>query len=79
MIYIDVRTQEEYLLEHVPAAINHDIMKLFEGSFPDLPKDTDITVYCQSGSRSSMAKSILEQNGFASVVDGGGISNLLKK
>lgn len=79
MIYLDVRTQEEYVLEHIPGAINHDIMKLFEGNFPDLPKDSAITVYCQSGSRSSMAKSILAQNGFTTVTDGGGIRNLLKK
>lgn len=79
MIYLDVRTQEEYLLEHVPGAINHDIMKLFEGNFPDLPNDSEITVYCQSGSRSSMAKTILEQNGFTNVTDAGSIYNLLKK
>jgi rhodanese-related sulfurtransferase len=30
----------------------------------DLPKDTEIVVYCRSGNRSDMGKQILQMNGF---------------
>jgi len=36
-------------------------------------KSGEIVVYCQSGSRSAMAKRLLESNGFANVHDLGGI------
>jgi rhodanese-related sulfurtransferase len=30
----------------------------------DIPKDTEIVVYCRSGNRSDMGKQILQMNGF---------------
>ena len=36
----------------------------------------NIIVFCRSGNRSSMAKSILEQNGFTNVVNGGTWNNV---
>lgn len=77
MIYIDVRTKGEYESSHKEGALHHDIMQMMEGVFPDIEKDADITLYCESGNRSMMAKSMMEKAGFTHVVDGGGIINVM--
>lgn len=76
MIYIDVRTKEEYDEGHVQGALLHDIMDMMKGIFPAIPKDTEITLYCQSGNRSMMAKNFMTKAGFTHVVDGGGINDV---
>ncbi len=78
MIYIDVRTKDEYNNGHVDGALHFDNMDMMYGTFPDIPKETECTLYCESGNRSMMAKTILEQNGWKKVIDGGSIDNLLK-
>ena len=75
MILIDVRTKMEYDNFHIENAINHDIMDIMQGVLPNLPKDSDITLYCESGNRSMMAKVMLEQSGFTNITDGGSINN----
>jgi phage shock protein E len=76
MILIDVRTKDEYENDHIDGAINHDIMDMMEGSFPNIDKNEDITLYCESGNRSMMAKGMMENVGFKKVKDAGGINNL---
>ena len=71
MILIDVRTKDEYNAGHVPGAVLFDIMDIMQGKFPDVDKDSEITLYCESGNRSMMAKSMLEKAGFKKVTDGG--------
>lgn len=75
MIYIDVRTKEEYENAHKDDALHHDIMDIMMGTLPDLPKDSEITLYCESGNRSMMAKQMLESSGFTNITDGGSIDN----
>ncbi len=77
MILIDVRTKGEYDSGHVDGALNHDIMDMMYGRFPEVPHDAEITLYCESGNRSMMAKGMLEAAGFTAVADGGGIGNFL--
>lgn len=74
---LDVRTKAEYENQHVNGAIHHDIMDMMYGKFPDMEKDAEIVVYCESGNRSMMACTMLSQNGFTNVTDAGGIDNLL--
>lgn len=76
MILIDVRTKGEYDGGHIDGAINHDIMDMMQGIFPDVDKNEEITIYCESGNRSMMAKSMMESAGFKKVTDAGGIDNL---
>ncbi len=76
MILIDVRTKNEYVGGHIDGAINFDIMKMMEGEYPDIDKNLEIKVYCESGNRSMMAKSIMEKVGFLNIIDAGGIDNL---
>ena len=76
MTIIDVRTKEEYEGGHAVGALHHDIMEMMEGRFPELPKDAEITVYCESGNRAMMAKMFMEQVGFTHVVSGGGLADM---
>ncbi len=76
MIIIDVRTKDEYDSGHIDGAINHDLMNIMQGSLPLIDKNEEITIYCESGSRSRLAKTILEKSGFKKVTDAGGINNL---
>ena len=77
MIYIDVRTKGEYDGGHVDGAINCDIMDMMYGKLPDVPKDAEITLYCESGNRSMMARTMMAQNGWSKIVDGGSIDNFM--
>lgn len=76
MILIDVRTKEEFENGYIDGAINHDIMDMMKGIFPSINKDEEITLYCESGNRSMMAKSMMENAGFKKIIDAGGINNL---
>ena len=75
MILIDVRTKGEYDSGHLDGADLHDIMDMMEGNFPHFDKNAEITLYCESGNRSMMAKSLMEKAGFKNITDGGGIDN----
>ena len=76
MILIDVRTKDEYNAEHIPGAVLHDIMDMMQGVFPDIDKNEEVSLYCESGNRSMMAKSLMEKAGFTNVTDAGSIDNL---
>lgn len=76
MIYVDVRTKTEYEYGHKSGAIHHDIMDMMYGKFPNINKDEEIVLYCESGNRSMMAKTMMDQNGFTNVIDGGGIEDV---
>lgn len=78
MIFIDVRTKEEYENGHIDGATNHDIMAMMEGVFPNVDKNEAITLYCESGNRSMMAKDMMEKIGFKNVINGGGMGDLSK-
>ncbi len=76
MKLIDVRTKNEYDSFHIQGAINFDIMKMMEGVFPDVDKNEEVGLYCESGNRSMMAKSMMDKVGFKNVIDKGSIDNL---
>jgi rhodanese-related sulfurtransferase len=76
MILIDVRTKGEYDLDHIDGALLHDIMDMMQGVFPNFNRDETISLYCESGNRSMMAKTMMEKAGFKNVLDLGGIDNL---
>ncbi len=74
---IDVRTKEEYDEEHIEGAVLHDVMSMVHGVFPQIPKSEKITLYCHSGSRSMVAKELMEKAGFTNVTDGGSMNDLM--
>ena len=73
-IILDVRTQEEYDLGHIPGAtqISHEeIAEKAEEVLPD--KDQLILVYCRSGRRSKIAAEALVELGYTNIKEFGGI------
>ncbi len=77
MKIIDVRTRGEYDCGHIEGAMLFDIMDMMYGKFPEVSKDEEIMLYCESGSRSVIAKSMMEQFGFKNVINGGGIGEMI--
>ena len=73
---VDVRTPEEYLVEHFPNAINIPLDSVVQRieEFQQMKKP--IIAYCRSGNRSGTAVSILEQYGITDAVNGGGFEDL---
>lgn len=71
-LIIDVREPEEYAREHVDGAINIPPNQLMVGAdrLKKTPKDTELILYCVSGSRSNVAEHILRGQGFTNIVNG---------
>lgn len=71
-LIIDVREPEEYARGHVDGAINIPPSELIAGAekLKNTPKDTELILYCVSGSRSNVAGNILKEIGFNNIVNG---------
>lgn len=72
VVYLDVRMPDEFVIGHVPGAINIPVTlggMALEPSFVNqvkekIPDDAHVIVGCKSGRRSSMAIGELMKNGF---------------
>lgn len=75
---IDVRSAAEYNSGHAKNAINIPVDQLAIQLNKDfkLEKDTEIILYCASGGRAGVAKTILERAGYQKVTNVGGLSNM---
>jgi hydroxyacylglutathione hydrolase len=62
----DVRSQAEWNEGHLPGASHRYLGDLFASS-QNVPHDTPIAVHCQGGSRSAIAASLLQAQGFTNV------------
>lgn len=74
IVLIDVRTLEEYTSGHIEGSIliPHDkIESEIEKVVPN--KKTSIIVYCRTGNRTKTATRVLEELGYNSIYDMGGI------
>jgi rhodanese-related sulfurtransferase len=71
-IIIDVREPFEFKTGHVKGAINIPPAKIMAGAkeLHDVPKDTEIILYCHSGSRSNVSMNILKNMGFTNLING---------
>ncbi|MEK7625912.1 MAG: rhodanese-like domain-containing protein [Patescibacteria group bacterium] len=71
-IFVDVREPEEYDKSHVDGAINIPPQQIMDGAkkLANTPKDTEIVLYCISGSRSNVSMNILKSLGFTNVING---------
>jgi rhodanese-related sulfurtransferase len=65
---VDVRTEAEWQDKRIAGSRNVPLNHL-QARASELPRDHAVVVYCQTGYRSSIAASILEQEGFVRVVD----------
>jgi len=70
-LMVDVRTVSEYNSGHVKGSINVPL-SIVSGKIEQFRVERRIVVFCQSGSRSSKAKNILENYSIKNVINGGG-------
>lgn len=77
-LVIDVRTVAEFKGGHLSMAKNIPLDEL-NNKMKALPKEKVIITCCASGMRSASAKSILKNNGFSQVYNGGGWRSLENK
>lgn len=75
---IDVRSPAEFHSGHANGAINIPVdqlaIRLSKGC--ELKPEASITVYCASGGRAGVAKSLLERAGYTRVTNAGGLGNV---
>ena len=71
---VDVRTPEEFAVEHIPGAVNIPVQDLDRRMGELEPKEQPVVVYCQSGNRSGRAAKLLKDAGYAAVHDLGPMS-----
>jgi hydroxyacylglutathione hydrolase len=72
---VDVRGMSEWRAGHLPGATHLFLGDLAESSGP-IPRDTPIAVYCQGGTRSAIAASLLQAKGFTKITNvRGGITS----
>ena len=74
-VIYDVRTPDEFATSHVTSALPLPLVDMKQGALPDVPKDTTIAVYCESGKRSAEAVKILKNAGFKDIIDMHGIAD----
>ncbi|MCF1427044.1 MAG: rhodanese-like domain-containing protein [Shewanella sp.] len=75
---VDVRTPAEFAQGHLPSAINiplPEVTQLFAAR--QIPKDTDIVLYCRSGNRSGQAQQALINQGYTNTFNGLGYDGLM--
>lgn len=75
IILLDVRTQEEYLENHIPKSTLIPLVVLAKEASQKLPdQQATIFVYCRSGNRSKAAVRLLVKQGYTNVFNLGGIN-----
>ena len=67
---VDVRSSSEFLGGHVKGSTNIPLDQVLS-QLSKFREKAQIVVFCRSGMRSSQAKSVLQQNGFTNVTNGG--------
>jgi rhodanese-related sulfurtransferase len=80
-IIIDVREPYEYETGHVDGALNIPPTELLSGAkqLDDIDQNTELVLYCKTGSRSNVAIQILSQLGFTNLHNGVNAQQVEKK
>lgn len=71
---VDVRSAAEFANGHIPGAVNVPLQEIGAKVKKLGPKDKAVVLYCASGTRSSMARSLLKNLGFTQVFNLGAMS-----
>ena len=72
---VDVRTPEEFADGAYPGALNIPVNELGSRA-GEIPKGKPVVLYCASGARSAFAARVLKANGWADVVNAGGLDDM---
>ncbi|MEN9338542.1 MAG: hypothetical protein RI945_267 [Candidatus Parcubacteria bacterium] len=77
--FIDVRTKEEFNLEHAKGSVNIPLDELEENfnetELAKTDKNKKILLVCRSGGRAEIARTFLKGKGFVNVENGRGWDN----
>jgi rhodanese-related sulfurtransferase len=73
---IDVRTAEEYTVNHIDSAVNLPLQDIQAGKMPSVSKNKPVYIYCHSGNRSSQATAILKAAGYKNITDLGAMTHV---
>lgn len=71
---VDVRSPAEFGSGHLPGAINIPVQEIGAKLKQLGPRDGTLVLYCASGARSAMARSVLKRQGFEKVHNLGSMS-----
>lgn len=78
-VVLDVRTPKEFQHEHIPQAINIDVLNSnFKAEVAKLNRNDDYKVYCRSGKRSAQAIDIMKSLDFKYLENLGGLEDAKK-
>lgn len=71
-IIVDVREPFEFMMGHVKGALNIPPSDLMAGAtkLADVDKDTQLILYCRTGSRSNVGIQILQGLGYKNLING---------
>ncbi len=75
-LVVDVRTEDEFMDEAFPGAVNIPLGVLQQQLNKLEPKDRPVVLYCASGARSAMAARILKMAGWKDVINAGGLYDM---
>ena len=78
-VLLDVRTEEEYGIEHAAGAVllpQEDLETMDEGDILDVLPDLDapVLLYCRTGRRAALASVKLEELGYTRLYNLGGLN-----
>lgn len=78
-VLLDVRTEEEYGIEHAAGAVllpQEDLETMDEGDILDVLPDLDapVLLYCRTGRRAALAAVKLEEMGYTRLYNLGGLN-----
>jgi phage shock protein E len=71
---VDVRSPAEFSMGHIPGAVNVPLQELSSRASSLGAKDGPVILYCASGTRSAMGRSVLKGQGFTQVFNLGAMS-----
>lgn len=77
-VILDVRSPDEFKGGHIKGSVNMPLQTL-GSKLKQIPHNKPIITCCASGVRSGAARSMLKQNGFTEVYNGGGWTSLKSK
>ena len=75
-VLLDVRTEDEYALEHAAGAKLLPLDEIEDADLSELlpKKDAPILIYCRTGRRSALAAAQLFDQGYENLYDLGGLN-----
>lgn len=74
-LLIDVREPSEFAAGRAVDAVNIPLGQIENGQFKEADKAKELFIYCRSGRRAEMAKTVLEKQGYTNIKNLGGLSD----